>query len=476
MKRSKRIVVLLGVLACACIVTLITMKYEQRQEDIKNTAAVILEIPKETVTALSWEYDTQSFAFTKDENWQYDEDAAFPVSEDKINSLLEEFESFGASFVIENVEDYGQYGLDEPTCTIKIQTEDNSYEVLLGNYSTMDSERYVSIGDGNVYLVKEDPMEQFEVSISDLIQNDSAPSWSQVTSVEFSGNENYDITYTENSADTYCAEDVYFTEKDGSNKPLSTSRMQTYLNTLRYMGLTDYVTYNATEEELAEYGLDIPKLTVTVGYSYEDEDGQTQTGSFVLNVGGSVSDEASGSTAAENTTDASADGTASDETATDGYVRVGDSQIVYRVSANTYEQLLAVSYDDLRHEEIFSGSFDSITKLDVLLDDQLYTLTTEEKDGELVWYYNGEELDMTDVNSALTALSADSFTSENATEKQELALTLYLDNENYPEVSVQLYRYDGNDCLAVVDGETISLVARSQVVDLIEALNKIVLN
>lgn len=468
MKRSKRIVVLLGVLVCTCIVTLITMNYEQRKEDIKNTEAVILEIPKDTVTALSWEYDTQSFAFSKDESWQYDDDTAFPVNEDKINSLLEQFESFGASFVIENVEDYGQYGLDDPTCTIQIQTEDNSYEVLLGNYSTMDSQRYVSIGDGNVYLVKNDPMDQFEVSISDMIQNDSAPSWSQVTSVDFSGSENYSITYTEDSSDTYCAEDVYFTD----DKPLSTSRMQMYLNTLQYMGLTDYVTYNATDEELAEYGLDTPKLTVTVGYFYEDGDGQTQNDSFVLNVGGSVADEASG-----DTTDASADGTdSSDEATPDGYVRVGNSQIVYRVSGSTYKQLLAASYDDLRHEEVFSGSFDSITKLDVLLDDQLYTLTTEEKDGEQVWYYNDQEIDIADVKSALTALSADSFTSENTTEKQELALTLYLDNENYPEVSVQLYRYDGNDCLAVVDGETISLVARSQVVDLIEALNKIILN
>lgn len=472
MKRSKRIVVLLGVLVCVCVVTLITMNYEQRKEDIKNTEAVILEIPKETVTSLAWEYDTQSFAFSKDDSWKYDEDAAFPVNEDKINSLLEQFESFGASFVIENVEDYGQYGLDDPTCTIKIGTEDSSYEVQLGNYSTMDSQRYVSIGDGNVYLVKDDPMDQFEVSISDMIQNDAAPSWSQVTSVAFSGNENYDITYTENSTDTYCAEDVYFTEKDGSNKPLSTSRMQTYLNTLRYLTLTDYATYNATDEELAEYGLDTPELTVTVGYSYEDEDGQLQKDSFVLNVGGSVSDEASG-----DTTDASADGTdSSDEATPDGYVRVGNSQIVYRVSGSTYKQLLAASYDDLRHEEVFSGSFDSITKLDVLLDDQLYTLTTEEKDGEQVWYYNDQEIDIADVKSALTALSADSFTNENTTEKQELALTLYLDNENYPEVSVQLYRYDGNDCLAVVDGETVSLVARSQVVDLIEALNKIVLN
>lgn len=37
-------------------------------------------------------------------------------------------------------------------------------------------------------------------------------------------------------------------------------------------------------------------------------------------------------------------------------------------------------------------------------------------------------------------------------------------------------RYDGNECLAVVDGEPVSFVQRSDVVDLIEAVHGIVLN
>ena len=39
-----------------------------------------------------------------------------------------------------------------------------------------------------------------------------------------------------------------------------------------------------------------------------------------------------------------------------------------------------------------------------------------------------------------------------------------------------MYRYDGTNCIAVVDGEPVSLVSRSLVVDLVEAVNSIVLN
>lgn len=70
----------------------------------------------------------------------------------------------------------------------------------------------------------------------------------------------------------------------------------------------------------------------------------------------------------------------------------------------------------------------------------------------------------------------DSFTDERPSQRQEIALTVYLDNDAFPQVAVELYRWDGEHCLAVVDGEPVSLVARSGAVDLIEAVQAIVLN
>ena len=52
------------------------------------------------------------------------------------------------------------------------------------------------------------------------------------------------------------------------------------------------MTYNADEVFLESYGLDDPELTVTVDYSYEDEDGQEISGSFNLSVSRSPEDKA----------------------------------------------------------------------------------------------------------------------------------------------------------------------------------------
>lgn len=55
-------------------------------------------------------------------------------------------------------------------------------------------------------------------------------------------------------------------------------------------------------------------------------------------------------------------------------------------------------------------------------------------------------------------------------------MTVYRDNKKRPKGNSELYRHDGEDCFAVVDSETFALVPRSDVVDLMEAVNAIVLS
>lgn len=471
MKRSKKIYLLLGILAVVCAATIGVMQVEEHKEKIKNTDAVILSVPVDSVQSLSWEYESGAFAFHRDEKWLYDEDEAFPVKEEKINRILEQFQEFGASFIIEEAEDLGQYGLDEPVCTIHLATEEQSYEVQLGGYSSMDSQRYVSIGDGNVYLVKNDPLDYFDVDISDLIDHDKIPAFGQTTGIRFAGVENYDITYEEDSSGTYCADDIYFISKDDKTLPLDTSRVEENLQNIGGLNLTDYATYNATDEELTAYGLDEPELAVTVAYLSEEESGGEISNTFVINISRSPEEKA-----ADRETDG--EDSDSEEEEITAYARVGESQIVYQISGDSYENLMAVSYDSLRHQEVFSADTTDIRQIDITLEGIDYTITSEEdeEDGRRIYYYQGKDVDMANFKGSLKKLNAVSFTKEQPAQKEEIRLVVYLDNENFPEVEIELYRYDGDECLAVVDGEPVSFVQRSAVVDLIEAVHGIVLN
>lgn len=503
MKRFKKLGVLLGILVVCCIATYALTHYEQTQEQIRSSEAVILEISGEEVTSLAWEYEeeTDKLSFHKEDGvWYYEEDAAFPVSEEKIMEILSHFEAFSSGFCIENVEDYSQYGLDDPECTLTIGTEEDTITIKLGDYSKMDEQRYVDIGDGNVYLVPEDPVDYVTSSVRNMIQDDTTPGFENVADIRFEGAENYIIQRMEDTDYSYSDDDVYYVQQSGKYLPLDTTNVTGYLNTISTLDLLDYVTYNATEEELESYGLSDPELTVTVNYTYTDEDGEEDENgekpqiadTCVIHIGRNAEELAAAQEAEAN---------GEEPETVSAYVRVGDSQIVYSLDSLDYDTLAGASYEDLRHKEVFWADFADVTRIDITLEDTEHSLTSEidpEDEDSRLWYYGEQDdvvaeteettdetteeeqepetLDISDLKSAVKVLYANSFTEEAPSGKEEIRLTLHLENETYPKTEIVLYRYSGTECLAVVNGESVSLVPRASVMELVEAVQTIVLN
>ena len=471
MRKATKLYVLLGVLLVICIAAFAVNNHEEKKEQIKNSGEVILEIPTDSVTALSWTNDDGTFSFTKGESWSYDDDSAFPVDEEKVNNLLSQFESFSAAFVIDDVEDYSQYGLDEPICTINITAGDESYTIELGDYSKMDEQRYFSIGDGKAYLAQHDPLEEFDAVLKDTVLDDTIPEFDTAEQISFSGSESYSITYNEEGK-SICEDDVYFTD----DKPLDTSNVDSWLSTLKGLSLDNYVSYNVTDEELETYGMNDPALTISLDYSSTDDNGNvTDSGSFTLNLSQNPEELEEYNKAVEDEE--------TDLPSVTCYARVGESQIVYKISQDNYDALVAVSYDTLRHQKLFTADFDTATSIDVSLDGNEYSFVyavpdekADDKDAEETWTYDGVEFDVSDLRSALKAVSAAEFTDEKPTGQEEISLTVHLDNEDFPEFTLTLYRYDGTNCIAKVDGKSVAFVSRSQTVDLIEAVNALTLS
>lgn len=469
-KKQIKSCVLLAVFAVVSITAVLVSRHEEKVEQIKNSGKTILSIPTDTVTALSWTNEDGTFSFTKGDTWTYGGDSAFPVDEGKINDLLAQFEDFAAAFAIDDVEDYAQYGLTEPICTISITAGEETYTVQLGDFSKMDEQRYASIGDGKAYLVSHDPLDEFGAVLRDMILDDTVPAFDTAEKIAFTGTENYTISYDEDGT-SICADDVYFTD----GKPLDTAVITEWLTSLHELDLTNYVSYNVTDEELETFGLDEPALAITLDYSSSDEDGtETDAGTLVLHLSQNPEELAAYGEALANEEDVLPDVTC--------YARVGESQIVYQITQSEFDALTAVSYDTLRHQKLFTADFDTVTSVDVTLEGETYTFTytppenEDDEDAEGTWSYNGEEFDVFNFSYALRALSASSFTDEKPTGQEEISLTLHLDNEDFPAFTLTLFRCDGETCIAEVDGEPVAFVCRSQTVDLVEAVRTLTLS
>lgn len=472
MNRSKKLVVLLAVLLAVCLVTLGISQIEVKKEKIRTGGELLLEIPVDTVTKVSWESKTapKPLSFHKEEQWVYDEDAAFPVDAEEMEELLKQFEDFRAAFVIDDVEDESLYGLDDPEATIRLTAGETEYEIRLGDFSKMDQQRYVSLGDGKAYLMQHDPMDEFDAILGDLLLDDEVPYLAQATAIQFAGAENYEMTLKEESS-SYRKNDSWFTQTEKGELPLDTAKVDSYLSQLTGLNLETYMTYNATPEELAAYGMDQPELTITVDYPPKEGE---EAKPFVLHISRDPKEkaEAEAKQAEENEENAEEE---VEETIT-AYARVGESPIVYQLSSDAYKALKKAAFNDLRHDGILPADFADVSALDVVLAGEQYSFTSEGADEDKTWYYGESKISINEIQRTLSGLKASEFTRENAGGQQEIALTATLALEGDPQVKIELLRKDGTSCLALVNDEPVAQVERSQVVELVEAINAIVLS
>ena len=489
MKRKTRLIALLCVLVIAVGVTVAVSLTEREREAIAESGEVVFELPADEASALAWSYTDDeagelSLSFTKEDGgWTYDGDAAFPVDDEAIAELLGYFEAVQAAFVIDDVTDYAQYGLEDPVCTIDISAGDGEYEILVGSYSELDYQRYISVGDGKVYLVNDDPMDYYKTELDELMLDDAIPAFADVERVEFSGAENYAIERDEDGP-SYREDDVYYTE----NGVLDTSAVNSYVSYIASLALGDYYTYDASDEDIAATGLDDPELTVTIDYPESADEGAeilSFTIAFSRGAEDKLTDWDEVLEAMEAGEESGEAGEPADEDAV-AYLRVGGSAIIYEISCDDFKALMACSYNDLRHTELFPAETEDIASLTVTLDGETYELTTAPpedaesdeagEDGEDGgWYFGGEKIDIAEVEAAIASLSVSRFAKDTSSGATEISFTAVLDMEGSPAVSVRLYRVDGESCLASVNGESVGYVPRSQVVDLIEAVNAIVL-
>ncbi len=486
MKRGKKLGILLAALVVLCGAAALAtqLSKDSAQATEEEEAVTILEVDSSQVTQLSLEY-TESLSFDYDgESWTYTEDEDFPLDESYLEGMMDALSALEATKTIEDVEDYDQYGLEEPTCTVTVEA-DSQVVLTIGDESSSGESLYVSIGDGNVYMVDVALLDSFAYGLYDLVDMESIPSMSDVVSltVEAQG-QSMELVYLEDSGLAYSDSYVWFLSTQDGYVTLDTELTETLLSTFTGLSWDSCVAYDA--QNLSEYGLDDPVATVTVVYTLTtevetnetDDDGNAITEtveseeSFVLEIG--------------------------DYADSGCYARIAGSSMVYLVDATVSDMALYTTSEDLLPDDILLMDWDNVTSVDVSLDGETYTFLKEtvlvedsdedtdedsdedsesEETYETVWTVDGEEVDGASIWDALDALESTGSGSDLSTDRTvEISLIIYQDNESYPQVELTFYQYDSSNCLVSLNGEARLFVARSDIVSLTELVNEAVLD
>ncbi len=523
MKRTRTMLILAGVLIVLCAVIALENALTLHYDSINTTDEIILTLDQETLTGVSWTYEEETLTFeAADGVWTDADDGDFPVNQEVMEEFLAHFEEVHACFIIEDVADYSQYGLEEPQCTVTLTAEDGETVVSLGGYSTMDAQRYISVGDGKVYLIEDDLLDYITTDRDDFMQHDELPAYDNLTELTVSGGVSLDVVYDPEGVYAYTDAYSYYLLSGGSYLLLDDDLVEDYLDTLASLDLTDYATYTASAEDLSDYGLDDPAYTITVTAQVEAEEDEeaeetqeetTQAAEETTEAAETDQEETPMKTVTytvyigvveleTETSDEDSDETEADEETEPElvtYLRVGDSEIIYNLSSSDYETLSGGSYDTLRPTQVLNADWETLTGLSFTLDGERYDVTvttrgelaeaaeedadetgeTEETEDydpeEIVYLLQGQEIDLDAVLDAADDLTINTFQQEQAGKTLEFALTVTLDREEYSSVTVQIYQYDGEDCLVFLDGSALGLMSRSLMVELREAATSIVL-
>ncbi len=440
MKRSKKLLSLLLVLAVLIAATAAVSLYTQEQEVQEDTSTVVFTLDKDTVTKIGWDY-SEEISFTAGEDgWVYEDDPAFPVEESYLDAMLESLAEVKASRNLGTTDDLDQYGLEVPVCVVTVTT-DETHTLSIGHETAVGGERYFSNGDGNVYLVDSGLLESFSYGLYDILKTETVPKVESLSGMLVETEESsYRLVYEEASGKAYSDEYVWFL----GDKALDTELTQSLISMVTDLNLAQCVDYNA--QDLAQYGLDDPSVKATV------YDGGKKA--FTVEVGSEKDDQC--------------------------YVRLAGSNMVYQVDSQLCNTLMYSTYADLRPDEVIKLDWDTVDSVTVTLDGQDYTLilqTQEVTDEEgsttqqTQWTLDGEETEFGSTLESLTDMDSSGYASGLQPEGTPwITFSIHRDQQDYSLVTLAFYPYNSTDCIVMLNEEATVTVDREDAQDLLEAV------
>ena len=464
MKRAKKLLILLGVLIVVCAAAFAASKLnpELNTGNDDTDGSAVFTLDADSVTALSFKY-TGSLSFEHDNGtWYSNDDPDFPLDSSRIDRMVSAISSISAKRTIDQPAALSEYGLSDPICQVTVDTGSGEQSVLsFGNEAELGGSRYMSIGDGKVYLVDKNIIDSFDCALYDLVTKELLPDMSNIVSFTVeSGDSHYELDYIENSGLAYSDGYVWFYKDGDDYLTLDTALTNAFTGKITGLAWGECVNYKANDDDLKAYGLAEPTAVVKVDYiessevatNMTDSDGNTiydtqeTEHTFRLEIGSYIDDKC--------------------------YARIAGSQMVYLIDGTICDNLLHATYESLQPGEVLDMDWDTVDSVDVDLPGDSASFTkSENADGETVWLLNGEGKELQPILDRLNEmLPSDSGSEKEPDMSMLLRFTFHRNTDKFKTVVLEFYDYDSGNCLVSLDGTARLLVSRSDLSALLESV------
>lgn len=434
-KKSVNLITAVGVLvvlsgAYVGVKTYVAKQDAEEAEADEEESQEIISIASDDVKSVKFVMDKKEVTFEKDgDSWVKSDETAFPVDQDKMDTLISSLSSVKAERTLEDVEDASEYELDQPENTITVTMEDGSETVIrVGMENDSTSQEYIDLNkdSSTVYVVGNSTFQSFEGTLYDFAESGTFPTVdsSTISKVSVDGKDSsYSIEKDENN--------FWNITENGDTEKADSAKATSLTSAVSSMAYASFVDYNCTENELSQYGLDKPYAEITVDYQEEvekdstDEENEAENGSEdateayedasqdeenTTDSEKNTADDTAENDDAENVSDIDANETATDseedakeavdeadrdseeevetemvdrelviqvgDESSDGgrYVRVNDSNEIYTISEDTLDTFLGKTAADFWDLTVSYLSVNNLKTLDVNYKGDEYTV------------------------------------------------------------------------------------------------------
>ncbi len=472
-KKKKHVITVVSLLAVMAVLLalyfLIPQGEDAEKESAQNAGATIpvVKISADQVTGVEVQKKGEGFSLKKEgDQWKLADMPEAPVDTKVVEGM------FGCLNPVKAVREISggegsaaDYGLEKPQLTVQITTLDgSSYQFALGDSVPAAGGNYAMFNGDKMYALDDSVYSAFDVKKNSLIAKEEV--------AQIDGDYLTSISVENEGVTTFEAKVVSDSKKvDKYTNWIITKPYKEPLagaTTDQWDTLQNYFT-SVTFDELEEYGCDDLKK-----YGFEKPAAVVKVGYFEIKDGYQIPEE----TAAPGKETVSVVGQNTNKTplvpeehrkklgytltfgkkAEDGsyYVRLNDSQNVYRMSGETAEEMLTVdAYTNMDHC-VYSTLATDIEGYDVVTGGKKITVTRETaKDDEgkdkNVWKVNGTQIPDDKEEEFLTPYSKAyllefaSFAKKDVKPKSDEPVLTIVYHEGDRDVTVKYLPYDGTN-------------------------------
>ena len=314
-KKSVNLITAVGVLVVLSGAYVGVKTYVAKQEAADTESAEeenpeIISIASADVKSIKFVIDKKEVTFEKDgDSWVKSDETAFPVDQDKIDTLVSSLNSIKAERTLENVEDASEYELDQPENTITVTTEDGETTVIqLGMENDSTSQEYIDLNkdSSTVYVVSNSTFSSFEGTLYDFAKSGVFPTVdsSTVSKISVDGKDSSYVVEKDES-------NFWNITGDGETEKADSAKATSLASALSSMAYSSYVNYNCAEDEFSQYGLDKPYAEITVCYQEKVKKESTDDENEAENGDEEVSEASEDENQGDETADSETDGSES---------------------------------------------------------------------------------------------------------------------------------------------------------------------